>query len=270
VARAAIIDGKALAAQHRERIADRAHALARAGRPVSLDAILVDAGDTAARQYAHSQARTCQKLSIDYRLHTLPESATEFEIRIAIDKLNNDDDVTGIMLNLPLPDNVDTPAIQYEIDPYKDVEGVNPANIGLLFYDAPIIAPCTALAVMEILKQAECAPRGLNAVVVGQGAIAGRPIALFLQHEMATVTTCHSATRDLAEFERVYKGMMTMGTEHPQIIGFGWCGFYETPHPGGRSGLVDCRTGEPLADRLKVMKKWNAWMENHHGAYSGR
>ena len=97
---------------------------------------------------------------------------------------------------------MDTPAMQYHIDPYKDVEGVNPSNIGLLFYDQPIIAPCTAVAVMEILREADISPRGLDAVVVGQGAIAGRPVSLFLLQEMATVTCCHIATRDLYRHTR--------------------------------------------------------------------
>ena len=67
-------------------------------------------------------------------------------------------------------------------------------------------------------------------------------------------------SKDLAEFETVYSGLAKMAAEHPQILGFGWCGFYETPHPGGRSGLVDCRTGEPLPERLKVLKRWNDWL----------
>ena len=69
-------------------------------------------------------------------------------------------------------------------------------------------------------------------------------------------------SENLTEFEEVYSGIMKMGVTHPQIIGFGWCGFYETPHPGGRSGLVDCRTGDPLPERLAIMKKWNLWMES--------
>jgi methylenetetrahydrofolate dehydrogenase (NADP+)/methenyltetrahydrofolate cyclohydrolase len=116
--------------------------------------------------------------------------------------LNEDPRVTGILLNLPLPEGLDTPAMQYAIDPYKDVEGVNPANIGLLFYDQPIIAPCTALAVREVLKEAGVAVRGQEAVVVGQGSVAGKPVSLFLLQQMATVTCCHIATRDLARHTR--------------------------------------------------------------------
>ena len=119
---------------------------------------------------------------------------------------------------MPLPEGIDTPAMQYAIDPYKDVEGVNPANIGLLFYDHPIMAPCTALAVMEILKEAGVNPYGLNATVVGQSAIAGKPVSLFLLQEMATVTCCHIATRDLFEHTR-NADVLIVAVGKPDLIG---------------------------------------------------
>jgi methylenetetrahydrofolate dehydrogenase (NADP+)/methenyltetrahydrofolate cyclohydrolase len=168
---------------------------------VSLDAVMV--GDPAAGEiYARSQRRRCEEVGIEYRLHSLPATANESEIGSTIRALNRNSSVTGILLNLPLPPTIDTPAMQYCIDPYKDIEGVNPANIGLLFYDQPIIAPCTAVAVMEILKDAGVEPKGMDAVVVGQGPIAGKPVGLFLLQRQATVTACHVATRDLARHVR--------------------------------------------------------------------
>jgi len=197
-----VIDGRAVAERIKKQAAEQVQALARQGVTVSLDTIMV--GDEAAGEiYTRSQRSRCLDVGIDYRLHTLPAEAREADIRGLIRRLNEDRNVTGILLNLPLPEGIDTPAIQYFIDPYKDVEGVNPSNIGLLFYDNPIIAPCTALAVMEILKEAEVSPRGLNAVVVGQGPIAGKPMSLFLLHKMATVTCCHVATRNLIEHTRI-------------------------------------------------------------------
>ncbi len=194
---ARILDGNAIAAELKAETADAVRALHAQGRSVRLDAIMV--GDASASAlYARSQERHCASVGMEYVLHALPRDASEKAIVSRIRQLNHDPLVTGILLNLPLPDHVDTPAMQYSIDPYKDVEGVNPANIGLLFYDNPIIGPCTALAVMELLRRAGCDPRGMDAVVVGQGAIAGRPIALFLQHELATVTTCHALTKGLA------------------------------------------------------------------------
>jgi len=196
MAQTRIIDGRAIS----ERIKDEASALVKQLHAqsvnVSLDVIIVG-HSSAGEIYARSQRKRCADVGIEYRLHTLSVDANESEIRELIRKLNRDPNVTGILLSLPLPSGIDAPAIQYCIDPYKDVEGVNPGNIGLLFYDGPIIAPCTAVAVMEILKDAQIDPRGLDAVVVGQGAIAGKPVSLFLLHEMATVTCCHIATRDL-------------------------------------------------------------------------
>jgi len=193
---ARMIDGRVVAQRIKQETAAQVGDLAEQGVRVSLDAVMV--GDPAAGEiYAESQRRRCREVGIDYRLHTLPANAREGEIRRVIRDLNESESVTGIVLNLPLPDGIDTPAVQYCIDPYKDVEGVNPANIGLLFYGGPIIAPCTALAVMEILHEAGVNPHGLHAVVVGQGVIAGKAVSLFLLHEMATVTCCHIATSDL-------------------------------------------------------------------------
>lgn len=216
---ARIIDGPALAARIKQDAATEVRALADRGVTVSLDAVMV--GDPATGEiYARSQARRCEEVGIHYRLHALRSDATADAIRARIRQLNDDPSVTGILLNLPLPPGIDTPAVQYGIDPYKDVEGVNPANIGLLFYDGPIMAPCTALAVLEILKAAEVDPRGLDAVVVGQGAIAGKPISLFLLHRMATVTCCHIATRDLLEHTR-RADLLIVAVGKPGLIGAG-------------------------------------------------
>jgi methylenetetrahydrofolate dehydrogenase (NADP+)/methenyltetrahydrofolate cyclohydrolase len=198
---AQILDGRAIAARIRDRTAELVSHLRRHGVTVRLEAVI--AGDSeASKLYAKSQESRCREVGIEYRVHALPAEADQGRIIELIRQLNQDPSVTGILLNLPLPAGIDTMSVQYAIDPYKDVEGVNPANIGLLFYDRPIIAPCTALAVMEILQDAGVKPKGLDAVVVGQGSIAGRPISLFLLHEMATVSACHEATRDLGRHTR--------------------------------------------------------------------
>ena len=214
---AKVIDGKAIAAALREQTAELVKTMRDAGHETRLDAVMV--GDPSAGAiYARSQRRRCEDAGIAYQLHTLDESAGEREIFEMIERLNKDQAVTGILVNLPLPDGIDTPAVQYAIDPYKDVEGVNPANIGLLFYDAPIIAPCTALAVMEILRHIKCDLRGIDAVVVGLGAIAGRPISLFLQRQMATVTSCHIATKDLEAHTRS-ADLLIVAVGKPHLIG---------------------------------------------------
>lgn len=192
-----IIHGKELSARIHGRNETRVRELAAKGIGVRLDAIIVGEPE-AGILYARSQEKRCKRIGIDYRLHTLLSNASDEEVIDQINKLNQDHSVTGILLNLPLPDHLDAPAAQYAIDPYKDIEGVNPSNIGLMFYGEPIIAPCTALAVLTILREAKVDLRGKNVAVVGQGNIVGKPIALALIAEEATVTACNEYTKDLA------------------------------------------------------------------------
>jgi methylenetetrahydrofolate dehydrogenase (NADP+) / methenyltetrahydrofolate cyclohydrolase len=198
---ARIIDGRALAERIKGQTRQEVAALAAQGVALRLDAVMV--GEPAAgRIYASSQEARCREVGIGFQLHALPADARAGDIRACLEALNADPAVTGIMLHLPLPAGIPTPALQYCIDPYKDVEGVNPANIGLLFYEDPIIAPCTALAVLEILKEAGGDVRGRHVCVIGQGPIAGRPIALALLTQNATVTACCVDTPDLAAHAR--------------------------------------------------------------------
>ena len=193
---AVVIDGRALAERIKQHTRGGVDALRREGISVRLHAVMVG-GPDAGRIYARSQEASCTDVGIDYRLYTLPAAASEEDIRGCIQQLNDDPDVTGVILHLPLPEDIDTPAMQYCIDLYKDVEGVNPSNIGLLFYDAPIIGPCTALATLEILSEAKCDVRGKHVCVIGQGPVAGRPIALALLTQNATVTGCCVDTPDI-------------------------------------------------------------------------
>ena len=198
---ASIIDGAALAGQIRERVKARVAELSGAGRRVRLVAILV--GSTPAGElYAHRQKETCATVGIDYELVTLPADATFDDVAGTIERLNKDVSVTGVMLHLPLPKHLDATELQYQIDPVKDVEGVNPANIGYVVYGHTLIAPCTALAAVELIKSTGIELRGAEAVVVGASEIAGKPIALLLTEQMATVTLCHIATRDVAAHTR--------------------------------------------------------------------
>jgi methylenetetrahydrofolate dehydrogenase (NADP+)/methenyltetrahydrofolate cyclohydrolase len=198
---AQIIDGAALASRIREEVKTRVAQFAERGRRVHLTAILV--GSTPAGElYAQRQKETCATVGIDYELITLPADATFDDVAGTIQRLNKDLSVTGIMLHLPLPGHLDATELQYQIDPVKDVEGVNPANIGYVVYGHTLIAPCTALAVIELIRSTGFALRGAEAVVVGASEIAGKPIALLLTEQMATVTLCHIATRDLAAHTR--------------------------------------------------------------------
>ncbi len=198
---ATVIQGKALSAAIRKRNEANVRVLADKGVNVCLDAVIVGTPQSGIL-YARSQEKQSKQIGIDYRLHTLPDDATDDDLLAHIDKLNKDPEVTGILLNLPLPDHLDAPAAQYAIDPYKDIEGVNPSNIGLMFYGTPINAPCTALAVLTILKEANIDLLGKHVTVVGQGNIVGKPIALALIAEEATVVTCNKYTDDLVSHTR--------------------------------------------------------------------
>lgn len=195
--RATIIDGNSLASRIKQDVQDRIAQLKAAGRPVRLSAVLI--GSTPAGEiYAHRQGEACRAVGVEYELLTLPADADRKRVEDMIRSLNDDPRVTGIMLHLPVPKHLDATELQYLVDPTKDVEGVNPANIGYVVYGHTLIAPCTALAAVELVKSTGVPLRGAEAVVVGASQIAGKPISLLLTEQMATVTLCHIATRDLA------------------------------------------------------------------------
>lgn len=214
---AKIIDGVALAKQIRDQVTARTAELAGKGRAVHLTAILV--GSTAAGElYAQRQKETCAAVGINYELITLPADAQFDDVAGTIERLNKDLSVTGIMLHLPLPPHLDATKLQYAIDPVKDVEGVNPANIGYVVYGHTLIAPCTALAVIELIQSTGVELRGAEAVVVGASEIAGKPIALLLTEQMATVTLCHIATRDLKS-HTLRADIVVVAVGKPNLIG---------------------------------------------------
>lgn len=212
-----IIDGNAIAADLRNEVSARIARHTIEHGPIRLSAVLVG-GDPAARLYADSQRRRCLQAGVQHDLVELPADIAQAALLAEIDRLCADASVTGVMLQLPLPPHIDAAAAQYRIDPYKDVEGVNPANIGLLFYDHVILAPCTALAVNEVIRRSGVEVRGAEAVVVGQSRIVGRPVAAFLTTQMATVTACHVATRDLAAHTR-RADILVVAVGRPRLIG---------------------------------------------------
>jgi methylenetetrahydrofolate dehydrogenase (NADP+)/methenyltetrahydrofolate cyclohydrolase len=191
-----IIDGSAIAQRIKQQVRERAARFAEQGKRVHLTAILVGA-TPAGELYAQRQAEACEAVGIRYSLLQLPADTTQRQLKARIRQLNADPAVTGIMMHLPLPKHIDAARMQYEIDVVKDVEGVNPANIGYVVYGHTLIAPCTALSVIELIKSTGVAIEGAEAVVVGASQIAGKPIALLLTEQMATVSLCHIATKDL-------------------------------------------------------------------------
>jgi methylenetetrahydrofolate dehydrogenase (NADP+)/methenyltetrahydrofolate cyclohydrolase len=214
---ARILDGSSYAAEIRTQVTREVAWYNAHQGAVKLCAVLVGS-DANGHLYAESQRKLSVKVGVEYELIELPDATTEAELLAALDRLSRDPAVTGIILQLPLPPHIDTAVAQYHIDPYKDVEGVSPANIGLLFYGQPIIAPCTALAVTELIRRSEVVVRGAHAVVVGQSRIVGRPVTMFLLTQEATVTGCHIATRDLAAHTR-QADILVVAIGQPRAIG---------------------------------------------------
>lgn len=198
---AAVIDGKKLAKQFKADVAARVQKLRGKGRSVRLDAVLTGT-DEGARIYAKNQAKTCQELGIEYVLHELPASAGFEDVAGRVLLLNADEDVSAIMVHLPLPESVDTDRIQSLIDPEKDVEGVNPANIGNVVHGRKSLVPCTALAVMKMIESTGIELRGARCVCVGASNIVGKPVVVLLMGVEATVISTNVYTRDIETLTR--------------------------------------------------------------------
>ncbi len=199
--KASIINGRELAKEVKRDVARRAENLREQGRPVRLDAVLAG-DDSGAAIYAENQKRTCEELGIEYVLHRLDPDASYEEVAGRVLLLNEDDDVHAIMVHLPLPEGVDTDRVQSLIDVDKDVEGVNPANIGNVVYGRRSLVPCTALAVMEMIESTGVELCGTRCVVVGASNIVGKPVVVLLMSAKATVISTNVHTRDIEELTR--------------------------------------------------------------------
>jgi methylenetetrahydrofolate dehydrogenase (NADP+) / methenyltetrahydrofolate cyclohydrolase len=198
---ATIIDGNAIAAGIKSRAAEDVAVLAGSGRPPCLAAILIG-DDPAAASYARSQAKNAEGVGMEYRL-VRPSAQIEMAAAIElIGGLNADPSVSGIMLHLPVPRQLDGFVMQQAIAASKDVEGIGAANLGLLFMGRDALLPCTAAAAFTCLQSTCLDLTGREAVVVGRSIIVGKPLAMMLLGAHATVTQCHTRTRDLAAHTR--------------------------------------------------------------------
>ena len=153
--------------------------------------------DAGARSYAKMQAKACAEVGIDYSLRELPDDISDDALRSEVRMLSVDPVVDGIILQSPLPDGLDEPAVQGAIEPEKDVDGVHPLNLGLVAADRDALAPCTAQSAVRLIEESGVNVRGAEVVVVGRSVIVGKPAALMLLDRGATVTVCRSTTRDL-------------------------------------------------------------------------
>jgi methylenetetrahydrofolate dehydrogenase (NADP+)/methenyltetrahydrofolate cyclohydrolase len=194
---AQILDGKAVAAKQRQKSAARAaDFISKYGRAPGLAVVKVGE-DPASAVYVRNKRRACEECGIASFAHDLPASTSREELLALIQKLNRDDAVDGILLQLPLPKGLDSTEIMDTIDPAKDVDGFHPTNTGLLAQKRPGLRPCTPWGVIKLADEYQLDLTGLRACVVGASNIVGRPMALELLLSRATVTVCHTGTRDL-------------------------------------------------------------------------
>ncbi len=192
-----LLDGRALAERLRTEFAPEVERLAARGRRPRLAVVKVGSNE-AAHSYIRGQQRGAERWGIEVDVTEVAPEAGERGVRRTLKALNEDPRVTGILLALPLPAGMGARTLQHEIDPRKDVEGVHPENLGGCLYGRYGLLPCTALAVMALLEESRLPLSGKEAVVVGHSEIVGKPVALLLLAQDATVTVCHKFTADLA------------------------------------------------------------------------
>jgi methylenetetrahydrofolate dehydrogenase (NADP+)/methenyltetrahydrofolate cyclohydrolase len=196
-----VLDGVAIAAEIKAEVAAEVRELAGRGVVPGLAVILV--GSVAASEiYVRSKVKTCGELGIFSEMLTPPESVTTKAMLDLVAELNGREDIDGILIQLPLPKHVNTKRLLEAVSPEKDVDGFHPVNVGRLQSGQPGLRPCTPAGIMEILRRRDLPIAGQNAVVVGRSDIVGKPAAMMLLNASATVTVCHSRTKDLAKFTR--------------------------------------------------------------------
>lgn len=199
---ARIIDGKAVAKEIRTGLAQRiAEIKETKGITPGLAVVLVGE-DPASQVYVRNKIRACQEIGVHSAPYYLPEATTEAELLDLVRQLNADPQIHGVLVQVPLPEHIDTQKVLLTIDPAKDVDGFHPLNVGRLHINQPSFLPCTPFGVLELIKRTGIEIKGKDAVVVGASNLVGKPTAMLLLQEEATVTLCHKATADLAKHTR--------------------------------------------------------------------
>ena len=198
---AKILDGKSLAASIRVDLKKKVDALVRRGVKPGL-AVILAGDDPASKVYVRNKTRACEEVGVRSQQVDYPASVTQEELIGRIRKLNADPAVHGILVQLPLPKQIDSARVLEAVAPHKDVDGFHEANLGALLAGRPRVVPCTPAGVMRLLEHAGVALAGKHAVVIGRSNIVGKPVAMLLLQKDATVTICHSKTANLAEIAR--------------------------------------------------------------------
>jgi methylenetetrahydrofolate dehydrogenase (NADP+) / methenyltetrahydrofolate cyclohydrolase len=198
---AKILDGKVVAAEVRSEVAADVARLKDRGVPVRLHVILVG-DDPASATYVRMKQKDCDEVGIESRAHRFEADAPQEELAALVEQLNKDSAVSGFFIQLPLPEGLDPLALLSEIDPAKDVDGLSPLSVGRLSIGLPSLLPCTPHGVIQLLRRSGVEIEGKEAVVIGRSNLVGKPLAQLLLRENATVTVCHSRTKNLPEVAR--------------------------------------------------------------------
>jgi methylenetetrahydrofolate dehydrogenase (NADP+)/methenyltetrahydrofolate cyclohydrolase len=216
-----VVDGLALANQLRDEMKQEIDALVAGGhRPPQLTVVLVG-DDPASRSYIKGKQRACARIGAESAEYILPESTSEKELLELLDKLNRDDAVDGILVQLPLPKAISPEVIAEALDPAKDADALHPLNFGRLLLGNAKLISCTPLGVMAILKHHGIQIEGAHAVVIGRSNIVGKPVSILLQQGNATVTMCHSRTKDLAAVCRS-ADILVAAAGNPRMVKGDW------------------------------------------------
>lgn len=217
---ARIIDGRQVAKDCRKSLKRRVKALEARGVVPGLATVLVGT-DPASQVYVRTKRKRCEKLGLASFVHDYPEGLSQGDLLALIHRLNEAPDVHAILVQLPLPGDIDSTAVLRAVDPKKDADGFHPENMGLLWMGEPRVHPCTPLGIIRLLESCGVELKGKQAVVVGRSNIVGKPVAAMLTQRHATVTVCHTRTRDLrAEVGKAEVLIVAAG--RPEVIPGAW------------------------------------------------
>ena len=216
-----ILDGKLIAAELRESIKQEVETQVTAGNVRPGLAVIMVGDDPASQVYVRNKKIACEKAGFNDVSEVLPANTSQEEVLALIDQLNADETVHGIIVQLPVPEHINPEAIIERISPSKDVDGFHPYNVGRLATGSPQLAPCTPHGVMTMLEKTGIPLRGLNAVIVGASNIVGVPMALELLNARATITVCHSATKNLAQ-KISEADLVVVGVGKPEMVKGDW------------------------------------------------
>jgi len=218
---ARIIDGRKIAKEINESLKTKVEDFINMYKITPKLAVVIAGGDPASLFYVKMIAKSCERASIDFEKYSLSSETTEEELLKLIDNLNKNKKVSGIIVQVPLPEHINQERIQEAVNPSKDVDCFNPINMGRLALGKPEFLPCTPYAVYELMKRENIIAEGKHTVIVGRSNIVGRPMALILiqkkQHSNATLTVCHSRTNDLSYFTR-QADILIAAVGRPEII----------------------------------------------------